>query len=228
MAGGSARRPPYPKASRHPSNRSSHAPPGATPVKRSASCQSPCYYMIDMASPTGDIGLHELLILRHAKSDWGTEAPTDFERPLNTRGARDAERMGGWLAEQRSAPAYVVSSPADRARQTALPICRALGYPVEDIVWDKRIYEASLVTLLGVLADVPTEIESVMIVGHNPGLELLAEYLTGTNIIPPPGQKPFPTAALAVLQFEQPWDALEENCAKLTSLARPREVLDAA
>jgi phosphohistidine phosphatase len=168
----------------------------------------------------------ELLILRHAKSDWGTEAPTDFERPLNERGVRDADRMGAWLAEQRSAPAHVVSSPAERARQTVLRICRQIQFPVEDIVWDKRIYEASPVTLLSVLADIPEDADSAMIVGHNPGLELLAEHMTGSNIIPPPGQKPFPTTALAVLRFDNPWAGVEEGCAKMTSLSRPREIFN--
>ena len=168
----------------------------------------------------------ELLILRHAKSDWGTGAPTDFERPLNTRGVRDTERMGAWLAEQGTAPAYVVSSPAERARQTILQISRALAFPVENIVWDQRIYEASLVTLLGVLADIPEDRESVMVVGHNPGLELLAEHLTGSTIIPPPGQKPFPTAALAVLGFDNAWNGLSEGCAELLSLSRPRELFE--
>lgn len=166
----------------------------------------------------------ELLILRHAKSDWAANAPTDFERPLNARGARDAERMGAWLEKQGPPPEYVVASPAERARQTVLRVCRAIAFPVEDIVWDKRVYEASLVTLQGVLADIPEHAKSAMVVGHNPGLELLTEHLSGATIIPPQEQKTFPTAALAVLSFDCPWNGMSEGCAKLLSLSRPREI----
>ena len=69
----------------------------------------------------------ELLVLRHAKSAWDTNAPSDFERPLAKRGRRAAPRVGRWLEEQGLIPDHVVSSPAERAKQTVIAVCQALG-----------------------------------------------------------------------------------------------------
>ena len=69
----------------------------------------------------------ELLILRHAKSAWDTPAETDFDRPLNGRGKRDAPRIGAWLMAQALLPDHVIASPARRARQTTRRVCKELG-----------------------------------------------------------------------------------------------------
>ena len=108
-----------------------------------------------------------LLVLRHAKSDWDTDATTDFERPLAKRGERDAPRIGQWLKRQKLLPNHVVSSPAKRARQTSEKVCEAMGIKEKQLNWDERIYAATEGELLKVLAGCPNKTKTVMLVGHN-------------------------------------------------------------
>ena len=83
----------------------------------------------------------ELLVLRHGKSDWTTDAPTDFERPLAPRGRKAAKRMGQWLRQNKLLPDHIVSSTAKRAKQTTLRACKFADIPESLIVWDPEIYE---------------------------------------------------------------------------------------
>ena len=115
---------------------------------------------------------HELLVLRHAKSAWDTGARTDFERPLSKRGLRDAPRMGRFLADEGLVPDHVVSSPAERARQTVIAVCAELGFDDGAIRWDERVYHATTGALMDVLAESPPGARRVLIAGHNPGLML--------------------------------------------------------
>ena len=164
-----------------------------------------------------------LLVLRHAKSAWDTDAATDFERPLAKRGKKDAPRMGKWLSEQRLVPDHVVCSPAARARQTAVAACKSLGLEKDAIHWDQRIYMAGTGELLQVLGDCPAAARIVMIVGHNPGLEDLVEYLCGMVDVPSDG-KLLPTATVAYLEMPDSWKGLSERSARLLSITRPREL----
>ncbi len=164
-----------------------------------------------------------LLVLRHAKSAWDTDAATDFDRPLAKRGKKDAPRMGKWLSEQALVPDYVVCSPAARARQTAIAACKPLGLDTKAINWDQRIYMAGTGELLQVLGDCPAKAETVMIVGHNPGLEDLVEYLCGMVDVPADG-KLLPTATVACLEMPDTWKGLSERSARLLSITRPRSL----
>ncbi len=166
----------------------------------------------------------KLLILRHAKSDWETDAPTDFERPLAKRGERDAPRIGEWLKQQKLLPDYVVSSPARRASQTSNRVCKAMGVKDKKINWDERIYAASEVELLRVLADCPQKKQTVMLVGHNPGLEDLLEYLAGKGLEIPADGKLLPTATVACLKMPENWKGLKEGDGELVSITRPKEL----
>ncbi len=164
-----------------------------------------------------------LLVLRHAKSAWDTDAASDFHRPLAKRGKKDGPRMGKWLAEQALIPDHVVSSPAKRARQTAVAVCKPLGIAKQAIRQDERIYMGVTGGLLHVLADCPPDAETVMIVGHNPGLEDLVEYLCGAVDVPADG-KMLPTATVAHLEMPDRWDALAGGSARLRSITRPRSL----
>ena len=166
----------------------------------------------------------ELLILRHAKSDWDTGARTDFERPLAKRGRKAAPRVGRWLNEQGLIPDYVVSSPAERAKQTVILVCEQMGIPAADIHLDPRIYHSSSGELLNVLNETPPEAQRVMIAGHNPGLEDLLENLVIDDIPPQPDYKLMPTAAVAHLEILSPWSDLEGGLARLVSLTRARSL----
>ncbi len=164
-----------------------------------------------------------LLVLRHAKSAWDTDAATDFERPLAKRGKKDAPRMGKWLREHELVPDHVVSSPATRARQTAMAVCKPLGLDKKAIRWDERIYMGGTGGLLAVLGDCPPKARLVMMVGHNPGLEDLVEYLCGAVDVPADG-KLLPTATVAHLAMPDSWDRLPERSGQLLSVVRPRSL----
>ena len=119
-----------------------------------------------------------LLVLRHAKSSRNDPTLDDHERPLNKRGQRDAPRMGELVREYGLIPDVVISSDALRARLTAEAVAEAARYAGE-ILLDPRLYMACPADILSLLPMVRENAETVMIVGHNPGLEKLVEQLTG-------------------------------------------------
>lgn len=166
----------------------------------------------------------ELLILRHAKSDWETGAASDFDRPLSRRGERDAPRVGRYLRERGLVPDYVVSSPARRAKQTVIAVCEPLGIEPERINWDSRIYHAGAGVLLDVLNDCPASARRVLIAGHNPGLEILLQNLCNHEIPMPDDYKLMPTAAVAHLEILSEWQNLEGRLARLIGLTRARSL----
>ena len=118
----------------------------------------------------------ELLILRHAKSDWSQEVG-DFDRPLNARGVRHAARIGRWMRDENIRPERILSSPARRAAQTTEAVATAIGFAATDIVWDQRLYLASVPILRDALATVSARTHTVLLIGHNPGLEDLLLWL---------------------------------------------------
>jgi len=166
----------------------------------------------------------ELLILRHAKSDWETGAASDFDRPLSRRGKRDAPRVGRYLKEQGLVPDYVVSSPARRAKQTVIAVCEQMDIEPDRINWDSRIYHAAAGVLLDVLNDCPASARRVLIAGHNPGLEILLQNLCNHEIPMPDDYKLMPTAAVAHLEILSEWQNLEGRLARLISLTRSRSL----
>ena len=131
-----------------------------------------------------------LLVLRHAKSSWNDPALDDHERPLNKRGRRDAPRMGELVREYGLIPDVVISSDAVRARLTAEAVVEAARY-VGEILLDPHLYLACPADILSLLRTVREKAETVMIVGHNPGLEELVEQLTGErqDCRPPPSRR---------------------------------------
>jgi phosphohistidine phosphatase len=130
-----------------------------------------------------------LLVLRHAKSSWDDAALDDHERPLNKRGQRDAPRMGALVREHGLMPDVVISSDAVRARLTAEAVVEAARHGGE-ILLDRRLYLAGPADILALLRTAGGKAGTLMIVGHNPGLEELVAQLTGE-------QQDMPTAALA-------------------------------
>ncbi|MGZ8176063.1 MULTISPECIES: SixA phosphatase family protein [Methylobacter] len=162
---------------------------------------------------------HELLLLRHAKSDWAVDMD-DFSRPLKKRGQRAAKQVGRWLHEQHLIPDTILSSPATRALATAQRVCRQLDIDESAIVCDPRIYEANALTLMTVLKT-SCHGRRVLLVGHNPGLEDLLLKLIPHSVPLSANGKCLSTAALAQLTFKGDWTELTEGCAKLVTLIRP-------
>lgn len=122
--------------------------------------------------------MKHLILLRHAKSSWDDPSLDDFDRPLAPRGEKDAPKMGRALKAASSLPDLVVCSTAARARQTAAIALKTAGYkgPVRH---EDRIYEASVEALLDVVRSIDDAVETAMLVGHNPGFEMLIGALIG-------------------------------------------------
>ena len=161
--------------------------------------------------------MKKLYLLRHAKSSWDDANLADFERPLNDRGERTAPFMGKFMRENSFEPSIIISSPAVRAKQTAVLVKEAADYPCE-LRFDDRIYEASPRTLLQVVSEIDATHQTTMLVGHNPGMEAFICLLTGDL-------ESMPTAALAVIDMEiDAWNKIGEGCGQLRNIFRPKEL----
>ncbi len=157
-----------------------------------------------------------LFILRHAKSSWENPDWADFERPLNSRGLDAARFIGALVYERSLSPQIIVSSPAKRAKQTAVLVKEIAEIP-KPIIFDERIYEASPLTLFNLIREFDEKYESVLIIGHNPGFENLVRMLTGETVS-------MPTAALAKINLGiEKWSEIETDSNKLEILIRPKE-----
>ena len=166
----------------------------------------------------------ELLILRHGKSAW-PELVADYNRPLKKRGRKAAVTMGIWLHEQNLIPDWIISSPADRARETAEKLCKGIEINRHKfLIFDDRIYEASLDDLLAVLADCPSFKRRIVLVGHNPGLDSLLQFLSSQTLELDDEGKILGTTHLAHLHMPEDWQTLEAGCAELKGIFRPRDV----
>ncbi len=164
-------------------------------------------------------------LLRHAKSSWADPELPDCDRPLAPRGERASRRIAGHIRRERIRPGLVLCSSAVRARRTLEIIAPALGYGVSVRIED-RLYGAEAEDLLGRLREVPDEVDAVMVVGHNPGLQDLAVELAGEGdmgALRRLNQK-FPTGALATLTTAGHWRELGARTTWLESLIVPRDL----
>lgn len=153
-----------------------------------------------------------LILLRHAKSDWSGPEP-DIRRPLAARGRRQAPDAGRWLDVNVGRIDLAVVSPATRAQQTwELAAAELLTTP--PTVVDDRVYAASQRELLAVVQELPSDADTVVLVGHNPGLEDLAYDLVGEATA-------MPTSAIAVMTWSGTWSIAGHGDALLRASGRP-------
>jgi len=169
--------------------------------------------------------LRELLLLRHAKSEWKDSELADMDRPLSDRGKKNALKVGKWLKTQALIPDLILVSPARRAQQTLRRICNECP---ANTVTVNELYCAELETLLKILADTPNT-KRVMIIGHNPGLERLLSYLQQKDLeeSETPSQdlvQLFPTASFAHFILPEHWQNLEDGDGKLVQFVRPKDI----
>lgn len=145
--------------------------------------------------------MRQLFIVRHAQAEAGEAAQTDFERALTTQGRTEALLLGQFILCEKFLPQRILVSPAKRARDTFAQINAALKLPYEE---QAEIYNAEFGRLLELIKETKEDIQSVMIVGHNPGMHALAAYLSHS------GGKldEFPPASLCVLDFKGGWKSL--------------------
>ncbi|MGW0732325.1 SixA phosphatase family protein [Streptomyces sp. NPDC002851] len=166
--------------------------------------------------------LRHLIVLRHAKSAW-PDGVADHDRPLAPRGRRDAPAAGQWLARADYRPDQALCSTALRARQT-WELASAQWDTVPPVRYDQRLYAADVPALLRVVRETPDETGTLLLIGHNPGLEDLILTLARddhddalTRV-----RTKFPTSAIAVLTWRGTWPALAPDAALLTAVAVPR------
>lgn len=162
-----------------------------------------------------------LYMVRHAKSDWSVPGQKDIDRELNIRGRNDAPRMGRKLYDMQVKPDLMVSSPAERAKLTALYIAEQLKYDIESIKYDEEVYEASVRSLLGVINSFEDKYEKIMLFGHNPAFTYLAEYLTKKAF------ENIPTCGVVEIYFEvNTWKEVSGDIGELKMFIYPKNALD--
>ncbi len=158
-----------------------------------------------------------LLLLRHAKSSWKNGYLSDFDRPLNHRGTKAAPMIGRLIRRKKLQPDVVLSSSAERARQTAALVLESAHLNTE-LRHDERIYEAGAPRLLEIVSEIDDHANVAMLVGHNPGLEELLEDLTGES-------RHLPTAALARIELNvEKWDKVREGAGRVQWLIKPKDL----
>jgi len=161
-----------------------------------------------------------LYIVRHAKSSWDERGIPDHDRKLNARGKRDAPKMGELLNRKGYHPDVIYSSSAKRAFTTAKIISEKVGYPVDNIVVTKSIYDATTNDLVNLITKIDNKYESLMLFGHNPGFTVLANLLADKYI------DNMPTCAVAVIKLNvESWKKVESDCGKLVAFEYPKKYL---
>lgn len=159
-----------------------------------------------------------LLLMRHGKSSWKDPDLPDRERPLAKRGIKDSRRMGLFIQEKELIPQRILCSSAKRAVQTAQLFCETCGCPDTVEVLDE-LYMAEAETYIQTLRTLPEELERVMIIGHNPGLEFLLQMLSGELVS-------LPTTVVAHLTLPiQHWSELNDHTeGTLVEVWKPKEL----
>ena len=159
-----------------------------------------------------------LYLVRHGKSSWKYPSLDDFERPLNKRGRKNAPFMGEILKKLKVTPDLVISSPANRAAMTARIIAAAINYPLDNIVYKEAIYEFSDDALFHVINKIDDSVNSSMVVGHNPAINGLANYV---------GDQPIsniPTCGICCVDLDIPsWAKIGKNCGKISFFEYPKK-----
>ena len=165
-----------------------------------------------------------LTLLRHAKSGWDDAVARDFDRPLNPRGRRAARTIGREMKALGLAFDSIVASPARRVIETLEEVASAYG-PLEPR-FDERIYLAATDTLLQIVRESGDAAERLLLVGHNPGLEMLALKLTrGAGRLRGEVEVKYPTATLAEIGFDVArWADVRDGAGSLTRFIRPRDL----
>lgn len=171
--------------------------------------------------------MKRLTLFRHAKSGWDDPVERDFDRPLNAKGKRAARTMGQYLRDHDLHYDRVAGSPALRVVETLEEMASGLGETIAP-AWDKRVYLASAVTLLDVVHDTPDDAQSLLLVGHNPGLEDLILMLVPDRVgdgARDQVEEKYPTAAIAEIEFDaEHWADVKAGTGRLTRFVRPRDL----
>lgn len=163
----------------------------------------------------------QLTLIRHAKSSWDDPTLSDFDRPLNKRGMKNAPLMGKIISKHGLVFDRIVASPALRAITTARLIAAKQGFPEQDIQQREELYDASGSELLDCVHSLDSQYQSIALVAHNPGLTDLCNRLGGESIAN------LPTCAVAVIEFDlDDWEAVSDESGRLALYEYPRKYTD--
>ena len=160
-----------------------------------------------------------LVIVRHAKSSWDDAQLSDFDRPLNKRGMKNASEMGTRLANKDIGITLIYSSPALRAITTAELIAKEIGYKNQNIICKPEIYEAGLNTLFSLVCNIDENHQCAMLVGHNPGFTYLCNVLCDAQI------DNLPTCGIAHINLPvETWSGITKHSGDLADLDYPKKL----
>ena len=170
--------------------------------------------------------IRTLLLLRHAKSSWSDPDLPDFQRPLSKRGREAAPSMGREMRRRGWLPDLALVSTAVRTRQTWQLVAAELDAPIPTR-FEASIYEAPATDILEVIRTVPDDVRTLLVVGHNPGLEDAAAIIAGPDSATPVMKRlreKYPTGALALFRTRAAWRDLDERGAALTDFIVPKDI----
>lgn len=162
-----------------------------------------------------------LTLVRHAKSSWSNPDLFDFDRPLNKRGMKDAPMMGRYLADQGFLFDLLLVSPAIRARMTAEALVDQLDIDHEQLTFNPDIYQATVRDLLELLWDIADIHKNVLLIGHNPGITDLANFLVAGRL------ENIPTCGIFSVELQVPsWKQLDRAATKLLFYDFPKNIIE--
>ena len=164
---------------------------------------------------------HQLFLFRHAKSDWRHQCE-DVDRPLSKRGIQDAINMGAWMLEEKLIPDRILTSPAERSVQTCDYLMQGFQGMLNCPAPDKRLYHASVEKLVEIISEQHESIPSLMLVGHNPEMDSLLEFLFGEDLPLTAKGKLMTTASLAVIELQESWEKFDTVPSILQQITRPK------
>ena len=159
--------------------------------------------------------MKNIFFLRHAKSSWDDFALKDFDRPLSTRGIQDADLMGNFFKSKKISLDKVLSSPSKRTKET---VDHFFGKQAPDIEYVDGLYHAQTEKILDILFGIDSTVGSVMIVGHNPSMHEISEYISGSFI------DKFSTCGLSWIAISDEWHQIKQGCGELKFFFKPSQL----
>lgn len=158
----------------------------------------------------------QLILLRHAKSDWHSGTQNDHDRPLNHRGRKDAPEVGSWLNSKGILPDCIICSSAVRTRETLQLVLEIAEWGEVDCVFEEAMYHASEDVIVNIIYDNLISYDRLLIVGHNPSMDMVLLRFC-PNVTPNVNHKLMTTGSVAVIEFND--EHLTHQ--KLIEFARP-------
>jgi len=162
--------------------------------------------------------MKKIYLIRHAKSSWKEEGKSDFERGLNKRGKSDLKYMANRLKSFDVMPDLILSSPAKRAKKTAIEIAKTIGYKTDDISFQDCLYNSSYDSYMYLLDSLDNKYDSIFIIAHNPTITEAGELLSGailTNM---------PTCSIVCIEFDtDSFKNIKEGSGKILFFDYPKK-----